>query len=176
MKKVARCALPVLVLGFAIARAADLPVFKIGAGLGNGFGYGVGIGLEMETPDVALLVGYGDASADKAGWDVGARYYFRPRGKKFRPSITASYAPTEILGYGSEALAFEKKALVYGLNILGGFDQDVGIPGGFVFSYGFGLGYPSYSEPVRRDFERAGKELPARSVKLAFSLGIKYQL
>lgn len=165
-----------MLIGLSAACAGEAPVFKLGAGIGNGFGM-LGAGLEMETPDVALLVGFGHyPAADHSIWDLGVRRYFRKQGSAFRPSITISYAPVKVISYYSIPLNIQDGTIVMGPNLIAGLDQRIDPPGRISVSYGLGVGYPIYLEKVKSDYEDAGATLPARNIRVAFSLGIKYRL
>ena len=164
-----------ILTALCFAHGGQAPVFKIGVGFGTGFGM-TGGGLEMETPDLALLAGLGFGAANHKVWDVGARYYFRDRDKKFRPSVTATYAPVRVLSYSSVPLNINRQVVVMGYGLLLGLDHDMGRPGGFIASYGFGLLHPVYSQLVRDDYRDAGQSLPSQTLSPAISFGFKYQL
>ena len=94
------------------------------AGFGSGLPYGtplLGAGVELDLGNyVTALGGVGVGNYD-APWSYGARLSFTPPDRKWRPHVSV-LKWTE--GYG----------------VYGGVDHDVGKPGGWVVSYGFGYG------------------------------------
>jgi hypothetical protein len=170
--------------GFASAQdGGEKFLVRGGAGFGAGFGGLMGGGVEVEYHRMALLanVGYWDEPT----FEVGARYFFAAPGKRLRPHVTATFAPTHQITYATVEydedldeyyLGDDKKALIYGLNVLGGLDYDFGAPGGFMMTGGLGVAIPgSVPQSVKDDYDDADLSPPEADVAITFSLGAKYQ-
>jgi hypothetical protein len=155
------------------ASADSDPVIRVGAGFGAGFGGLMGVGVEVEMRRAALLasVGYWNEPT----FEIGGRYYFSEPVARYRPHATLTYAPTHEIKYGYEPV-MDRRALIYGLNVLGGFDHDFGSPGGFLMTYALGMGLPGPMPDKVEDFyENAGQSAPEADAAVAFSLGIRYR-
>ncbi|MBC8479410.1 MAG: hypothetical protein H8D46_03005 [FCB group bacterium] len=95
-------------------------------GKGNTYGFGLGIpygvlGANMDysiAQNLYLSAGIGSTVLDGVGYNIGAKYFFRPATETFRPRVSAFYGINSILELDYSAVGGENETKTYtGLSI-----------------------------------------------------------